>query len=197
MNTNFKIPSKGIETESLARTAAENTLKQSETKGKGKELFRVGEAIVHSVHGVGHVDNIGDEDVAGITIKMIQISFPGNHMILRIPFSKAVGGDLRKIASREIVDQAIEAISGKPQVSRGMWARRAIAYQDKINSGDLIQIAEVLRDLRRNVDSLDGSFSERKLFEAAQERFVAEVAILEKKKPEKVRKELIEKMKNL
>ncbi|QCE33881.1 CarD family transcriptional regulator [Acetobacteraceae bacterium] len=197
MNTNFKIPSKGIETESLAREAAENTLKQSDPKGKTKDIFRVGEAIVHSVHGVGHVDNIGEEEVAGVQIKMIQISFPGNHMILRIPFSKAGACGLRKIASREIVDKAIEAIGGKPQVSRGMWARRAIAYQDKINSGDLVQIAEVLRDLRRNVDSLDGSFSERKLFEAAQERFVAEVAILEKKKPEKVRKELIEKMKNL
>ena len=74
-------------------------------------------------------------------------------------------------------------IKGKPHVSRGMWARRAVAYQEKINSGDLVQIAEVLRDLRRNVDSLDGSFSERKLFEAAQERFVAEVAVLEGKEP--------------
>ena len=76
-----------------------------------------------------------------------------------------------------------------------MWARRAVVYQEKINSGDLLQIAEVLRDLRRNVDSLDGSFSERKLFEAAQERFVAEVAVLESKDPATVLDELTTVMK--
>ena len=89
----------------------------------------------------------------------------------------------------------MSSIKGKPQVSKGMWARRAVAYQEKINSGDLVQIAEVLRDLRRNVDSLDGSFSERKLFEAAQERFVAEVAVLEKKEPNAVLEELTAVMK--
>ena len=86
-------------------------------------------------------------------------------------------------------------IKGKPHVTKGMWARRAIAYQEKINSGDLIQITEVLRDLRRNVDSLDGSFSERKLFEAAQERFVSEVAVLENKDANSVLLSLTETMK--
>ena len=116
-------------------------------------------------------------------------------MTLRIPLDKAKKAGLRKIASREIVGKAMSIIKSKPQTSKGMWARRALVYQEKINSGDLMQIAEVLRDLRRNADSLDGSFSERKLFEAAQDRFVTEVAVLESKKPEDVLNELTNVMK--
>lgn len=179
----------------MARVAAENTARQTDPE-QVNDPFKVGDAIVYAAHGVGRVDRIGEDEVAGTTIEMIQISFPGNQMTLRIPLAKARKSGLRKIASRDIVDKAMTVIKGKPHVSRGMWARRAVAYQEKINSGDLVQIAEVLRDLRRNVDSLEGSFSERKLFEAAQERFVAELAVLENKDPAKVLEELTETMKN-
>jgi CarD family transcriptional regulator len=171
----------------MARKAAATTAAQAKSsKVKDEDPFQEGDAIVYAAHGVGRVDRIGVDEIAGTKLEVIQISFPGNQMTLRIPLSKARKAGLRKIVSREIVDKAMGIIKGKPHVSKGMWARRAVVYQEKINSGDLVQIAEVLRDLRRNVDSLDGSFSERKLFEAAQERFVAEVAVLEKKEPAEV-----------
>lgn len=184
MNT-FKTPQKGGMTDEMARAAAKNTARQSDPD-QVSDPFQEGDSIVYAAHGVGRVEKIGTVEVADTAIEMIQISFPGNQMMLRIPLAKARKAGLRKIVTRDIVEKAMTVIKGKPHVSKGMWARRAVAYQEKINSGDLIQIAEVLRDLRRNVDSLDGSFSERKLFEAAQERFVAEVAVLENKDPASV-----------
>ncbi|MFT8807697.1 CarD family transcriptional regulator [Gluconobacter sp.] len=193
MNT-FKSPQKGGMTDEMARVAANNTARQTDPE-HDTDPFREGDSIVYAAHGVGRVDKIGMVDVADTVIEMIQISFPGNQMTLRIPLAKARKAGLRKIVTRDIVDKAMTVIKGKPHVSKGMWARRAVAYQEKINSGDLIQIAEVLRDLRRNVDSLDGSFSERKLFEAAQERFVAEVAVLENVDPAQVLENLTKTMK--
>ncbi|MBF0859435.1 CarD family transcriptional regulator [Gluconobacter sp. LMG 31484] len=193
MNT-FKSPQKGGMTDEMARVAANNTARQTDPD-QDTDPFREGDSIVYAAHGVGRVDKIGMVDVADTVIEMIQISFPGNQMTLRIPLAKARKAGLRKIVTRDIVDKAMTVIKGKPHVSKGMWARRAVAYQEKINSGDLIQIAEVLRDLRRNVDSLDGSFSERKLFEAAQERFVAEVAVLENVDPAQVLENLTKTMK--
>lgn len=191
----FRSPPKGGVTDEMVQAAIVKTAAQ-EVTGKDAFPFEEGDAIVYAAHGVGRVDRIGTEEIAGTKIEMIQISFPDNQMTLRIPLSKAKKAGLRKIASREIVSKAMSTIKGKPLVSKGMWARRAVIYQEKINSGDLVQIAEVLRDLRRNVDSLDGSFSERKLFEAAQERFVAEVAVLESKDPMSVLNELTEVMKS-
>ncbi|GBR69434.1 CarD family transcriptional regulator [Gluconobacter kanchanaburiensis] len=193
MNT-FKSPQKGGMTDEMARVAANNTARQTDPE-HDTDPFREGDSIVYAAHGVGRVDKIGMVEVADTSIEMIQISFPGNQMTLRIPLAKARKAGLRKIVTRDIVDKAMTVIKGKPHVSKGMWARRAVAYQEKINSGDLIQIAEVLRDLRRNVDSLDGSFSERKLFEAAQERFVAEVAVLENADPAQVLENLTKTMK--
>ena len=190
----FRSHQKGGVTDEMARTAVEVTAAQ-QVSSKESIPFQEGDAIVYAAHGVGRVDRIGVEEIAGTKLEMIQISFPDNQMTLRIPLSKAKKAGLRKIASREIVSKAMSTIKGKPHVSKGMWARRAVVYQEKINSGDLFQIAEVLRDLRRNVDSLDGSFSERKLFEAAQERFVAEVAVLESKDPATVLDELTTVMK--
>lgn len=194
MNNSFRMPHRGGVTDEMARAAAKNTARQTDTSRESNP-FREGDAIVYAAHGVGHVDRIGEEEIADTKIEMIQISFPGNQMTLRIPIAKARKSGLRKIATREIVNEAMAVIKGKPHVSRGMWARRAVVYQEKINSGDLLQIAEVLRDLKRNVDSLDGSFSERKLFEAAQDRFVAELAVLENKEPAQVLKALTQSMK--
>lgn len=195
----FKSSSKTNITDAMARNAAAATAAQAkgQSRSSGHDSFKEGDAIVYAAHGVGRVDRIGIDEIAGTKLEVIQISFPGNQMTLRIPLTKAKKSGLRKIASREIVDKALSTIKGKPQSNKGMWARRAVIYQEKINSGDLIQIAEVLRDLRRNADSLDGSFSERKLFEAAQDRFVAEVAIMEKKAPELVLEELTSVMKSV
>ncbi|QNT79066.1 CarD family transcriptional regulator [Entomobacter blattae] len=193
----FKSTAKAHVTDITARNAAKKTAAEAKSfKLSEFDLFQEGDAIVYAAHGVGRVDRIGTDEIAGTKLEIIQISFPGNQMTLRIPLSKAKKSGLRKIASREIVDKAMSTIKGKPQSNKGMWARRAVAYQEKINSGDLLQIAEVLRDLRRNAGSLDGSFSERKLFEAAQDRFVAEVAILENRPIDVVLVELTAVMKS-
>ncbi|MDI2089859.1 CarD family transcriptional regulator [Commensalibacter oyaizuii] len=192
----FRSPPKGGVTDEMARAAVAKTAAQ-QVSNKDSFPFQEGDAIVYAAHGVGRVDRIGVEEIAGTKLEMVQISFPDNQMTLRIPLAKAKKAGLRKIASREIVSKAMAVIKGKPQNNKGMWARRAVIYQEKINSGDLIQIAEVLRDLRRNVDSLDGSFSERKLFEAAQERYVAEVAVMESKDSATVLGELTEAMKSV
>ncbi|CAK7192897.1 RNA polymerase-binding transcription factor CarD [Commensalibacter sp. Nvir] len=191
----FRNPPKGRITDEMARAAVAKTAAQ-QVNHKSSLPFQEGDAIVYAAHGVGRVDKIGTEEVAGMKLEMILVSFPDNQMTLRIPLSKAKKAGLRKIASKEIVSKALTTIKGKPQSGKGMWARRAVVFQEKINSGDLIQIAEVLRDLRRNVDSLEGSFSERKLFEAAQERYVAEVAVLEAKDSSTVLSELTEAMKS-
>lgn len=183
--------------DAMPRSAATTSPHPAEPATMKEAPFQEGDSIVYAAHGVGRVDRIGVDEIAGTKLEFIQISFPGNQMTLRIPLAKAQKSGLRKIVTQDIVDKAMSVIKGKPHVSRGMWARRAVAYQEKINSGDLVQIAEVLRDLRRNVDSLDGSFSERKLFEAAQERFVSEVAILENRDSAVVLQELTKKMKAL
>lgn len=164
---------------------------------RNKNTFQAGDSVVYAAHGVGRVDQIYTDNIAGIELEIIQISFSSSQMVLRIPMNKAHKTSLRKVASREIVDKAFSVIKEKPQIYKGMWTKRAVIYQEKINSGDLIQIAEVLRDLRRNHDTVINNFSERKLFESAQERFITEVAVLEKKEPQEVLKNLTAIMKTL
>ncbi len=137
----FKTPPKGGMTDAMARTAAALTATQADSHGGDDDPFQEGDSIVYAAHGVGRVDRIGIDEIAGTKLEIIQISFPGNQMTLRIPLSKARKSGLRKIVTRDIVDKAMSIIKGKPHVSKGMWARRAVAYQEKINSGDLIQIA--------------------------------------------------------
>lgn len=153
---------------------------------KNKNSFQEGDFVVYAAHGVGRVDRIYVDEIAGIQLEIIQISFPSQQMVLRIPLNKAHQTSLRKVATREVVDKALSIIKEKPHSHKGMWTKRAMIYQEKIRSGDLIQIAEVLRDLCRNIDHINCNFSERKLFESAQERFVTEVAILEKKDPDEI-----------
>ena len=141
--------------------------------------FQMGDAVVYAAHGVGRIDQIGIQEIAGHAIQIIQVSFPDNRMILRIPAAKARASGLRQIATREFVEKALTIVAGRSRAGKGLWARRAVEIQNKISSGALVQVAEVVRDLRRHVSPDQGSFSERKLFEAALERLVAEVAVLE------------------
>lgn len=144
------------------------------------EIFVEGDHVVYPTHGVGKVERIATEEIAGHRLELIHITFEENRMTLRVPVSKARSAGLRKLASRKMFDDAMAVLKGRARIKRTMWSRRAQEYEAKINSGDPIAIAEVVRDLHRNAGQPDQSFSERQIYEAAMDRLAAELAALDK-----------------
>ncbi len=144
-----------------------------------KENFVEGDYVVYPTHGVGKVERIATEEIAGHKLDLIHITFEENRMTLRVPVSKARTAGLRKLATRKVFDEALALLKGRARIKRTMWSRRAQEYEQKINSGDPMQIAEVVRDLHRNAGQPDQSFSERQIYEAAMDRLAAELAALD------------------
>lgn len=157
-------------------------------------LFTPGDFVVYPTHGVGKVLSVEEEEIAGHTLELFVISFDRDRMTLRVPVSKAANSGLRKLSSKKRMDEAINTLKGRPRVKRTMWSRRAAEYDVKINSGDPVSIAEVVRDLHRNVGQPDQSFSERQIYEQARDRLAAELAAVEKTDMEKATKKLEEVM---
>ncbi len=144
---------------------------------KSKKLeFRPNDYVVYPAHGVGQIISIEEQDVAGFSLELFVISFEKDKMTLRVPTNKATESGLRSLSSPDVISQAVKTLKGKAKVKRAMWSRRAQEYEQKINSGDLISIAEVVRDLHRTDDQREQSYSERQLYEAALERLTREVA---------------------
>jgi CarD family transcriptional regulator len=144
-----------------------------------EEFFVEGDYVVYPTHGVGKVERIATEDIAGHRLELIHITFEENRMTLRVPVTKARSAGLRKLATRKMFDEAMGVLRGRARIKRTMWSRRAQEYEAKINSGDPIAIAEVVRDLHRNAGQPDQSFSERQIYEAAMDRLAAELAALD------------------
>jgi CarD family transcriptional regulator len=145
-----------------------------------EEDFAEGDHVVYPTHGVGKVERIAIEDIAGHRLELIHITFEENRMKLRVPVAKARSAGLRKLATRKIFDEALAVLKGRARIKRTMWSRRAQEYEAKINSGDPMAIAEVVRDLHRNAGQPDQSFSERQIYEAAMDRLAAELAALDR-----------------
>jgi CarD family transcriptional regulator len=145
-----------------------------------QEDFAEGDHVVYPTHGVGKVERIATEEIAGHKLELIHITFEENRMTLRVPVAKARTAGLRKLATRSMFDEALGVLKGRARIKRTMWSRRAQEYEAKINSGDPIAIAEVVRDLHRNAGQPDQSFSERQIYEAAMDRLAAELAALDK-----------------
>ncbi|MDP4795291.1 MAG: CarD family transcriptional regulator [Rhodospirillales bacterium] len=143
-------------------------------------LFNPGDYVVYPTHGVGKVLSVEEEEIAGHKLELFVISFDRDRMTLRVPVSKAANSGLRKLSSKKRMDEAIHTLKGRPRVKRTMWSRRAAEYDLKINSGDPVSIAEVVRDLHRNVGQPDQSFSERQIYEQARDRLASELAAVEK-----------------
>ena len=141
-----------------------------------KSEFRPNDYVVYPAHGVGQIVSIEKQEVAGFELELFVISFEKDKMTLRVPTNKATEVGMRGLSSPDIVSKAMDTLRGKARVKRAMWSRRAQEYEQKINSGDLISIAEVVRDLHRNDDQREQSYSERQLYEAALERLTREVA---------------------
>ena len=144
------------------------------------ENFVEGDHVVYPTHGVGKVERIATEEIAGHTLELIHITFDENRMTLRVPTNKARTAGLRKLASKKQFDEVLATLKGRARIKRTMWSRRAQEYEAKINSGDPQAIAEVVRDLHRNAGQPDQSFSERQIYESALDRLAAEFAALER-----------------
>ena len=154
--------------------------KPKKTPAKAKEFaFEKGDFVVYPTHGVGRVIDIEAKEIAGYKLDLFVISFEQERM-LRVPVAKAKISGLRKLSSRKIMESALVTLKGRSRVSRAMWNRRAQEYDAKINSGDPVAIAEVVRDLHRNAGQPDQSYSERQIYEAALDRLARELAAVER-----------------
>ena len=149
-------------------------------KPRDDEPFAEGDHVVYPTHGVGKVERIATEEIAGHKLELIHITFEENRMTLRVPVAKARTAGLRKLATRKMFDEALAVLRGRARIKRTMWSRRAQEYEAKINSGDPLAIAEVVRDLHRNAGQPDQSFSERQIYEAAMDRLAAELGALDR-----------------
>jgi len=141
--------------------------------------YRAGDYVVYPTHGVGKVLGVETREIAGQELQLFVISFDRDRMTLRVPVSKASNAGLRRLSTRKVMENALTKLQGRARVKRTMWSRRAQEYEAKINSGDPVSIAEVIRDLHPNVGQPDQSFSERQIYEAAFDRLVCELAALE------------------
>lgn len=145
------------------------------TKARKPE-FRPNDFVVYPAHGVGRIVSIEEREIAGMQLELFVIYFEKDKMTLRVPTDKALAVGMRSLSTPDIVSKALALLKGKARVKRTMWSRRAQEYEQKINSGDLLAIAEVVRDLHRADDQREQSYSERQLYEAALERLTREVA---------------------
>ncbi len=146
------------------------------SKSKKSQEFSPNDYVVYPALGVGQMVNIEEQEIAGITLELFVVSFEKDKMTLRVPTAKATEVGMRSLSSPDVVSKAMDTLKGKARVKRTMWSRRAKEYEQKINSGDLISIAEVVRDLHRADDQREQSYSERQLYEAALERLTRELA---------------------
>ncbi len=177
-----KAPAKSAaKPKAAAKSAPAKTAKPAPKKkaAEPKLAFKAGDYVVYPTHGVGLVSGIEKETIAGHDLRLVVVTFDTDRMTLRVPTDKMEVSGLRKLSSRKVMDNAVTTLKGRARIKRTMWSRRAQEYEAKINSGDPVSIAEVVRDLHRNVGQPDQSFSERQIYEAALERLAGEFAAVE------------------
>jgi CarD family transcriptional regulator len=149
-------------------------------KATQRQGFKTNEFIVYPAHGVGQITSIEEQEVAGYKLELFVINFVKDKMTLRVPTAKIASVGMRKLAEPGIVRRALETLKGRARIKRTMWSRRAQEYEAKINSGDIVAIAEVVRDLYRSDSQPEQSYSERQLYEAALDRLSREIAAVQR-----------------
>jgi CarD family transcriptional regulator len=170
-------PKATVDKAALARQQAAAANKKPVHQRHG---FKTNEWIVYPAHGVGRIVGIEEQEIAGMSLELFVITFEKDKMTLRVPTGKSASVGMRKLAEEGVVKRAMETLKGRARIKRTMWSRRAQEYEAKINSGDLIAIAEVVRDLYRSESQPEQSYSERQLYEAALDRMAREIAAVEK-----------------
>jgi CarD family transcriptional regulator len=148
-------------------------------KATQRQGFKTNEFIVYPSHGVGQIISIEEQEVAGLTLELFVINFVKDKMTLRVPTAKIAAVGMRKLAEPPLVKRALETLKGRARIKRTMWSRRAQEYEAKINSGDIVAIAEVVRDLYRSDTQPEQSYSERQLYEAALDRLSREISAVQ------------------
>jgi CarD family transcriptional regulator len=155
-----------------------------------KPSFKVGELVVYPAHGVGKITNVEEQEIAGIKLELYIVDFEKEKLRLKVPTNRAEQKGMRHLADRSMIEQAMKVIRGRARIKRTMWSRRAQEYDAKINSGDMIAVSEVIRDLYRSDRQPEQSYSERQLFEQALARFARELAAVRKVDEDQCIKEL-------
>lgn len=141
--------------------------------------FKPGDLVVYPCHGLGEITEIETREFGGVELRLYVVDFEKEKMILRVPVDKAGGSGMRRVSTRGEMSKAVTTLKGRARVKRTMWSRRAQEYEAKLNSGDPVSIAEVVRDLHRAADQSEQSYSERQLYEAALDRLSREYAAVE------------------
>ena len=144
-----------------------------------RQGFKANEFVVYPAHGVGQILAIEEQEIAGARLELFVINFMKDKMTLRVPTAKVANVGMRKLSEPTLVKKALETLKGRARVKRTMWSRRAQEYEAKINSGDIVAIAEVVRDLYRSESQPEQSYSERQLYEAALDRLSREIAVVQ------------------
>jgi CarD family transcriptional regulator len=152
------------------------TVNKKTTQRQG---FKTNEFVVYPAHGVGQILAIEEQEVAGAKLELFVINFVKDKMTLRVPTAKITSVGMRKLSEPAIVKKALETLKGRARIKRTMWSRRAQEYEAKINSGDIVAIAEVVRDLYRSEQQPEQSYSERQLYEAALDRLSREISAVQ------------------
>ncbi len=142
--------------------------------------FKTGSKVVYPAHGVGEIAGVESQTISGMNITAYVVSFEKDKMTLRIPVSRAKASGLRPLCTADDLDKVRKTLKARARTSRGMWSRRAKEYETKINSGNILSLAEVVRDLHKNVDDPDRSYSERVIYENALDRLAGEVSAIQK-----------------
>jgi CarD family transcriptional regulator len=195
--TASKVASSKTAPKTAARTAVKTALKPAANKPAAKPAavaprieepkkvltqrqgFKTNEFVVYPAHGVGQILAIEDQEIAGAKLELFVINFMKDKMTLRVPTAKVANVGMRKLSEPALVRRALETLKGRARVKRTMWSRRAQEYEAKINSGDIVAIAEVVRDLYRSESQPEQSYSERQLYEAALDRLSREIAVVQ------------------
>lgn len=141
--------------------------------------FNPGDFVVYPAHGVGRVTEISKTAVGQQELELIAINFDKDKLTLRIPLKNAHNTGLRQVADAQQIEQALHVLSGKAKVKRVQWSKRAAEYNSKINSGDVIACAEVIRDLYKHPTKGEQTYSERQIYEQAIGRLASEVATVQ------------------
>ena len=144
---------------------------------KVKKIFSTKDYVVYPTHGVGQVIDIEKREVVGQKLEMYVIEFPNMDMLVRVPVDKTKLNNLRKVSRPGKIQTIFKILTEKAKIKRTMWSRRAQEYDQKINSGEIEQIAEVVRDLNRADSQAEQSYSERQLFEIAYGRLLREIIV--------------------
>jgi CarD family transcriptional regulator len=178
-------PSKTVPSKAAAKPVAQKPAAVAPRVEEPKKVltqrqgFKTNEFVVYPAHGVGQILAIEEQEIAGAKLELFVINFIKDKMTLRVPTAKVANVGMRKLSEPALVKKALETLKGRARVKRTMWSRRAQEYEAKINSGDIVAIAEVVRDLYRSESQPEQSYSERQLYEAALDRLSREIAVVQ------------------